>query len=182
MIQTRYIPKGATMTETPLGVVYTYESAGRLYAIGYHGRACKPDFHYSYRSAESRAEAIARFFAGLEKHEANKKQRAAERTKAHTLPVNAILHHSWGWEQTQCDFYVIVRVTPHGAYIRPIADETVEGSTISHGMADMRQPKIPIECVGPERFVYISGYNSVGLEHGSAHLWDGKPQYCSWYA
>ena len=72
------------------------------------------------------------------------------------------------------------------AYIRAIGNKTVEGSSYSHGMADMELP-VPNEFHGDAITVKVDGQNRVcvsdgPLSHGSCSPWDGKPQYCSWYA
>ena len=186
---TRWIPKDATAIEHPAGlaIAYSYtDPKGRTAAIAYHGKANKPDFHECYFKAESRDKRIADYFAGVTAHELQKAQWREERNRPHTLKPGDILHHSWGWEQTNCDYYQILSVTPHGATIRAIASETVDGSTVSHGMADMRVP-VRDAFHGEPIKVRINGRNQIAasegrFSYGCANLWDGKPNYCSWYA
>jgi hypothetical protein len=192
-LQSRYIPKDSQAIEHPLGVAYVQDlpaanSRMKYLAIAYAGKANKKSFYESYATKEARDKRIADFFAGLESWQKMKAERRAESSKPHTLKVGDILHHSWGWEQTQCDYYQILAVTPHGATIQAIISKTVEGSTVSHGMAD-RQIAIPDSFHGEPLRVKIDGFNRVcvskgngPLSHGSCGPWDGKPQYCSWYA
>ncbi len=100
MTNPRYIPDGATeITREGIdAVAYTYEhnSKGdtKPCAIGFHGRASKPDFFNYFRTEEQRSEAIERHFAGQQAHQdakaARKVARKAERktappTKAQTV-------------------------------------------------------------------------------------------------
>lgn len=182
-----YIPKNAvpvTCTGTD-AAIYIYESqTGKPYAIGFHGRANKPDFHYSYPTVQARADAIARYLDGRKQSAKLKAELKAERQKPHTLKVGDILDCSWGWEQTQADFYQVTRVIgPHTVEIRQIAAATVPGSEVSHGMAD-RRVAVPNNFIGDPLVRRANSTNSV-MAHASyayASLWDGKPNYCSWYA
>ena len=39
-----------------------------------------------------------------------------------------ILHHSWGYDQTNCDFYQVAEVKPVSVVLKKIAAKTVAGS------------------------------------------------------
>ncbi len=179
-LTTRIIPENSTKIEHALGVAYVRESRGKYEAVAYSGRAIKPAFYEAYRHESDRAKRVADFFTGLEQHAALKATWAAERTAPHSLKPGDIIHHSWGWEQTQCDFYQITDVTPHGATIRAIGAETVPGS---EGFMSCRYTAIKDNFTGEPLKVKINGRNTVTtLKHGHASLWDGRPEYCSWYA
>lgn len=188
----RWKPKDSREVAHRLAVCYVYDfEAGprkvpTFAVVAYTTRAKKACFHESYRNAESRDKRVTDWFRGLEQHEAMKQDTRAERSKPHTLKVGDILHHSWGWEQTNCDYYQIIAVTPHGATIQEIASHTVPDSTYKHGMADMRLAVKDSFCGDPFK-VRINGFNHVAagdgpLSHGSCGIWDGKANYCSWYA
>lgn len=185
-IASRYIPTGSVEIKHALGVAYAYQTPRGYAVVAYTGRAGKSCFHEIYGKVEARDKRITDFFSGLEAHEAQKLEFRAERNKPHTLKVGDILHHSWGWEQTNCDFYQVLSVTAHRATIQGIGDSTVEGSTISHGMAD-RRVAVPNSFHGEQITVKVDGTNHVcvsdgPLSHGSCSPWDGQPEYCSWYA
>lgn len=191
-LSSRYIPKESREVRHPLGVAYIHETLNgpqriKVYCvIAYAGNAGKRSFYESYRREEDRDKRVAEFFRNLEGHETLKAGRKAEQSKPHTLKVGDILHHSWGWEQTNCDYYQIVSITGHTVTVRAISDNTVEGSTYSHGMADMRIAVRDSFC-GEEVTLRANaagvGNKSHGaLSHGSISVWDGKPNYCSWYA
>ena len=103
------------------------------------------------------------------------------RNRPHTMVVGDIIHHSWGWEQTQCDYYQITEVTPHGATIRAIQSAAVDGSTVSHGMADRRTAVKDAFCGEPFKVRIDGGGYVTTLKHGNASKWDGRANYCSWY-
>ena len=98
--------------------------------------------------------------------------------------VGDILYDSWGYEQTNIDFYQVIEVKPKSVIIRPIGQEvTEEGNMSGH--------TIPIkDCFTGEPVTkkltgWWNGEKSVATissKYGSISLWDGKPKYCSWYA
>ena len=108
----RYIPKDSEPLEHPggLGVVYLYGPA-RCRAIAYRGKAGRASWHYSFRDGE-RAEQHAReWFASLNGWEQRKAEWRADRNRPHTLKVGDVVYNSWGWEQTNIDWYQVVRTS-----------------------------------------------------------------------
>ena len=78
-----YTPEGGTLVD-PQGsdaAIYTYDTSGTLYALAFHGRAQKPDWHYRFRSEEQRTRAVETFILGRRGHMEIKQQRQAERQK-----------------------------------------------------------------------------------------------------
>ncbi len=178
-IASRYIPKDSRKVEHPLGCCYTHDVPRGFAVIAYVGSAGKRAFYESFRLAELRDKRVADFFAGLESTKAMRDGFKAEREKPHTIRVGAIIHHSWGYEQTQCDYYQVLTVTAHGATIQAISSQGVEGSA---GFMSERQMPVRDMFMGEPLKVRISGQNYVTtLPHGSADVWDGQAKYCSWY-
>jgi hypothetical protein len=100
------------------------------------------------------------------------------------VKVGSIFHWSWGYEQTNVDFYQVVALNGRNAIVREIGQKTVEGSTYSHGMADTRVA-VPDKFIGPEkhkRIMFSNGEPYLSKPYGWCSLWEGKPEYCSWYA
>ena len=65
-----YIPKDAKPLDCPDtdAVVYVYENAKRVGspygAVAFHGKANKPDWHYTFKTEERRTAYIAEYLAG----------------------------------------------------------------------------------------------------------------------
>lgn len=183
-IASRYIPPNSVTVEHRLAVCYTQDGTrgnGSQYfsVMCYIGAAGKAAFYESYRTAEQRDKRVADTFAGLERSEVARRERKSERSRPHTVKVGDIIHHSWGYEQTQCDYYQVLAVTAHGATIQAIAGEPVPGS---EGRDCCRMVAVKDKFCGEPFRVRIDGYGHVGLPHGSARVWDGTAKYCSWYA
>lgn len=162
-------------------VIYTYATKkGQLGAMGFHGKAAKPDFHYSFRNAEHRQRHIDEYIKSRKEFAAYKAKCAAERKAPHTLKVGDILVCSWGYDQTNIDFYQVTRVPgPHSVEIRAIAGKSgqEEGFMTAYKTADkdnfISEPMLK-KC-NSTNSVYIASY-------ASASKWDGKKERYSWYA
>lgn len=107
------IPKGAERDprSSDLGEAFKYDQAGKPYAIAFWGSAGRPLFHYSYRKAEDRDKRIDEFFASLTSNAAYKAKQAAERkASGRGLEVGDILLSSWGYDQTNIDYYEVTKL------------------------------------------------------------------------
>lgn len=115
-----------------------------------------------------------------------------------------ILHHSWGYDQTNCDFYQVVEVKKASVVLRKIGSETVPGSEGfmcervmpvkdafvekgTHALTkytDNITPQNPTitkrVCFHVQEDGTLKYYISV--PYGWCDLWEGKPEYSSWYA
>lgn len=91
--------------------------------------------------------------------------------------VGDIVSESWGYDQTNVDFYRIIRRTPSMVTLRPMGAATVEGSGYSHGMADMVGPgdDVPAETSTRELFrntrVIVDGQTMTVVDK-AYHTWD----------
>ena len=102
-----YIPAGsrAVRDRHSDAVAYLYESkSGLLYAMAFGGRRQKPDFHFRFRDQAKREAAIREHF---EKCRQQQNRRTENRTKPRKLQVGHILKSSWGYDQTNVDFYQV---------------------------------------------------------------------------
>lgn len=53
-------------------------------------------------------------------------------TNEHPLIVGDVLESSWGYEQTNVDFYQVIRATPKTVVLRPISAHRELGETFGH--------------------------------------------------
>jgi len=108
-----YIPKGSLCVKDKNSdaVAYLFEAVGKPCAMAFSGKSDKPAWHIRFRSPERRAEYVAEFFTkrqGWLKHKADK---AAERKAfAHSLKVGDVLKTSWGYDQTNVEYFEVVRL------------------------------------------------------------------------
>ena len=184
-----FIPKGAIKV-VPKDIpaeVYIYERRGVPCALVFAGKQQRPGLHVQYATPTRREQAVREYLRNPAKVKAYRDEQAAKRKGfVHGYKVGAVLHYSWGYEQTNCEFFQIIATTPGTITMREIAQKAEPGSQISHGMAENRlavpnrfhDKSEPIT----KRVQYSeSGPGSVPMKHGRAGLWDGRPRYCSWY-
>lgn len=83
----------------------------RFCAAGFSGKRGLPDFNYSFRSKEARQKFVSEWLEGLrdkaERKAALRAEAAAKRAAGHQLAVGDVLEASWGYEQTNVDYYQV---------------------------------------------------------------------------
>ncbi len=105
----------------------------------------------------------------------------ANRIDAQKIEVGTILVTLWGYEQTNREFYQVVRKTATTATVREIEDMIIYNE---RRMSGEKMP-IPDKFKGPEIRRKIKNYGNG--EHIAikdtilAHLWNGKPAHYSTY-
>lgn len=182
----RYHPAGAVLIKDKASdaVVYVYERAGKFCVVAYHGKAGKADFHYSYGKAAAREAKVKEHFAWRQRCAADKVEQAArkaeERAKGHSLQVGHILVCSWGYDQTNVDWYkVLALVGKNSVKIAKIGGIDVEAIAWAQGKS---VPDVDAVVIGEAMIKRVSG-NAVRIaSYASAYLWDGKPKRWSSYA
>ncbi len=87
-------------------VVYLYQNrTGHCCVITYRGRAKKPEFNYRYNSYDARTQKVTEWMQAQSKKTINRK---AEERK---LVVGDVLRASWGYEQTNIDYYKVTKLS-----------------------------------------------------------------------
>lgn len=137
---------------------------------------------------------------------AEAKERKAKAKGQFKNPYNIgdILHHSWGYDQTNCDFYQVVGVKKASVVLRKIGATTVPGSEgfMSESLLPVKDAFLEKATQALTRFdhditpenptitkrvsFYVKEDGSlryyIPVPYGWCDLWNGKPQYSSWYA
>lgn len=174
-----YVPKGARpILEHENGsALYLYEMAGKLYLISFWGTAHKPYEHCCYRTEEQRAAAVQRFKTGVEQSIALRAEQTARRAAdGCTLKAGDIVNTSWGYDQTNVDFFIVTRATRSTVWVRAIA---ADYEATGH-MSGKTWPKMPIEMTGPETMHRARG-GSCSIRGHHASLTTGE-RHTSSYA
>lgn len=115
-------------------------------------------------------------------------------TENKTVKVGDIFEMSWGYDQTNVNFFQVTRMTPKGVCVREIGSKGVEGSDtgcMSQMTTAVKDSFLTrSQWCGDENketfFKLKGGYKGEPMfsvkGRYSATLWDGKPTYESWYA
>ena len=147
----------------------------------------RPVFYYSFRNEDKRNEYVANYVNKMREnktaHEEQKTQRKADREQPSKLKVGDVLRDSWGYDQTQVDYYqVSALVGPRTVKVRQMSATSVEATS---GMSDR---VVPGEAYGPEHIArvkygdWINVPPAMGLKGHTATLDEGTPSHRSWYA
>ena len=187
-ILSRWIPDNAIETREPLGVVYVYRANGKLLAIGYRGNAAKPSFHYSYRDMAGVDQAICNFFDSLKAQKERVSKYRQDSNSGHEFKMGDIVTNSWGYDQTNVDWYRVTKVTRNYVWLQPISAHVEETGFMSGTSA----PFVDTENADPSKWgfrdksepveMHKARGKNVNFQYGSGSKWDGEKKYASWYA
>jgi hypothetical protein len=177
-------------------IAFFYGKNDKIYGLGFSGKRQKPDFHHRFRSLDHRLEFFNRWVTNIRDHADQKTknreaQKQTNRECADLVKVGDIFRASWGYDQTNVDYYQVTEKKGQFVTVREIAAIRVEGS--GGHMCDRVTPDKDNFLVG-DRFEpkrrKIQGYkNSSGelspcikaYSFANAYLWDGGEDYRSWY-
>lgn len=110
----------------------TVAASGKWGAIAYMGKSKNHSWHYNFKSEERMNEYIKKYIDERKLMENNKKLRKEEQKKRNasvSVEVGQIFHYSWGYEQTNCEFFQVVAVKGKTATLRAIGAKVVKGSS-----------------------------------------------------
>lgn len=140
--------------------------------------------NYWFRNAQSRDEWAMKIAAEILENEraiAERKAQAKADAKNHTIAPGTIFCHSWGYEQTNIDFYQVVSVRGQMLELREVRQHTTERN-VSGGYV--------IPCIGEftekpafkKRIKFHSGSAYVSMPYGWCNVWDGREMMFTNYA
>jgi len=168
-------PKGTDLD------IWTYEretpAGPKLLAIAFQGKQSKPLWHYSFRNESDRNSRIKQTIESRQKTLEMKKQRQEEKKNfQHGLEKGSILYSSWGYDQTNVNFYEVTDVKGKQVILRPIKQRVVKEDAYYEQVVPA-----PGQFNGPAiRRTPSPGYRggaSVKINSSQrASLWDGKPK------
>jgi hypothetical protein len=164
-------------------VAWKQGQGDKVHVKGFRGNAGKASFYYSFRN-RSQAEAYVNDFSarvgGSEERQAArradlKEKREALKASDHWT-VGDVFYCSWGYEQTNVDFYQITHVGKKSVGFRKICQSTAE----RYHMSGPTQPRRN-EFAGEEVRKNLSPCGGIPMKYGSATKWTGKAVWSSWY-
>lgn len=100
--------------------------------------------------------------------------------------VGDILVCSWGYDQTNVDFYKVLSLSPSG---KSVSIQRINSIIKEDGfMCGKSVPAVPHtvsnyrgEIMTKRAKIMQDGYCVNISNYSTAFLWDGKPEYVSWY-
>ena len=172
----RYIPAGyvpLVIENAADVVVYTNNDNGKFSAICFAGKAVNPTWYYLFRSEEAMLAQVTKTINNRIARAAEVAKYKAERLAPTNLKEGDILYCSWGYDQTQVDFYKVKEVVGNNRIkIVPMTAIVAKQSTGADYMVAGEEKGTPMLKVanGRQNSVKITSYSN-------AYLWDGQPKY-----
>lgn len=152
------------------------QGQGRFFGIAYQAKSNKPLWHWSFKTRDALWKQINQ---SIESRKLSLKYKQEQRDKRlNAVPdvkVGDIFYRSWGYDQTNINFYEVTAVKGKSAILREVGKRVVkEDSSAEYVVA------APGKFKGAPMKKLVQGDGRdlrVKMEHGSASLWDGKPKY-----
>ena len=156
----------------------------KLTACFFKGKKAKPEWHYRFKDTEAIKKKINETINCLLKWETLKEERKEERKKEILdVKVGDLFVSSWGYEQTNANFFQVVGITKKGIKVRPIKSKENVDSKSMTGTAIPIKNAFEGEAITKK--IYIDNYGNEGFSMGKgyagAEKWDGKPVWISTY-
>jgi hypothetical protein len=179
----RYIPINAEARNFPAAAVvaYCYTSDKGPAFIAYKGRQGKPARFLAFSTAERRDNNLTGYIEQQTNFENLKRSR---RETGHGLAVGEIVYTVWGCEQTNVDFFEVVRIpSARSAVLRQIECDTIEDKPGS--MTGKATPKpghfVAVAKEETHRAGGLHTLNGGESTRGDFRRWDGTPCRVTWY-
>lgn len=144
-------------------------------ALFFTGKQSKPTWFFSFHTVEEMYKKINTTVDSIKAHEELKAKRAEERKASTTYKVGDILVASWGYEQTNVNFYVVTKtIGTRTVELQAIGSKIVSGAggPTTHVMPD------PERILNEKTHTKRVTNDSVNFSsYKWASRWNGKPQY-----
>ena len=179
----RYIPEGYTQFKPEIGdypenMFACYINLERLTAIFFKGKATKPAWHYRFSSVELMKAKVVETISRLMSWEEMKEKRKIERRKEkEEINVGDIFNSSWGYEQTNVEFYQVIEKIGQTLTLQEIKKELKQESGYS-SMAGMVRAIKDAFVNEPFKTRSLKIKDFIYLSKTTPQEW----HYCSWYA
>ena len=164
-----------TLTNIPEDEVLVLVNKTKLVAIAWSGKKNKYDWYYKFRDKKQMDKYISDYFCKVEmanKHKAEQKL-SKEKDKAEffeSIKVGDIFVDSWGYDQTNIDFYLVTKKLKASIKIVKIGSKIVSTSIGTEMVVPVKDA-----VIGEERTkIPQDGYIKTS-SYSLARPWDGKP-------
>lgn len=150
-------------------------------AMGFSGKKAKYDFFFSFRTMEDRANYVNKFENRIKAWKKRIQENKDARRAPTKLTEGSILYTSWGYDQTNIDFYQVTKVIGKKMVeLRELVQSRdTSGMAFDQGMCSPIKDKFtdeaPIRKIASSDSVKIKSY-------AIASLWDGRPKHFTSYA
>ena len=159
-------------------VIYFYNKKAGLGAIGFTARSrTKPQFHFLFTTIEVREMYVNKWLK--KSTEEKQRQEEAEQNKMNGISKGTIFYSSWGYEQTNIDFYQVIELKGKSTIVLlEMKKNTMREDGFMTGLCE------PVEnsFTGEKITRRVSRYGSVAIASFiPAFVWRGEQKRWSSY-
>lgn len=150
---------------------YFYEQLGKYYGVAFAGKSNKPIWNYRFSTRAGFDSKLNSLIQSRASHSEEKQKRRLERSEfKHDLQVGDILYSSWGYDQTNIDYYQVVGTGNRSVKIRKIDSKSVDDSHVM---------PMPNKFIGPVMTKMVLPRNNIKINSFAyAHKWTtGQKNY-----
>ena len=158
-------------------LINTTKYDGQVVGAMFYGKSAKPQWHYRFRDMEELDNYADKFLSNREANEKSDAERREKRklTKDHDIKVGDIFYTSWGYDQTNIDYYEVVAIRGSRIDMKELHQKYVGHD----GQDDLVEP-----ATGENRFKDDKIYTVSARADGTVtqlssfeypRKWDGKP-------
>ena len=164
-----------TLTNIPEDEVLVLVNKTKLVAIAWSGKKNKYDWYYKFRDKKQMDKYISDYFCKIEMAKEYKAEQklSKEKDKAEffeSIKVGDIFVDSWGYDQTNVDFYLVTKKLKASIKIVKIGSKIVSTSIGTEMVVPVKDA-----VIGEERTkIPQDGYIKTS-SYSLARPWDGKP-------
>ena len=143
----------------------------KYYGTAFVGKQNKPLWNYYFRNERDRDKEIEKTVDNRRAIIEYKRKQREERNKfSHSLKVGDILYTSWGYDQTNVDYYQVIKL--------PSAKMVVIREIASKRKGDDYVVPAKNKFVGPPMRKKVGHGDTIKINSFAwAHKWEGKPNY-----
>ncbi len=163
---------------------FSHGSVSRFTMAIWNGKAAKPSHHYSFITQETLQKNFDYYWQRSEKilrqREERKREKSAKRANlraADHWAVGDVIYNSWGYDQTNIDYYQVVEVKDRVIVVRPIRQDYKE----TGNMCGWTQPRRN-EFRGDPVTKPLDENGRISFKYGGSCKWAGQPVWSSHYA
>jgi hypothetical protein len=103
-------------------VAYVYNVNNRPCVAVFYGKQGKPIGRFAFKTEEARADYVAKAFEARQQRQVAKAaDRQAKKAWKHSIKVGDLFRASWGYDQTNIDYFEVIEVTEKMVTVREIA-------------------------------------------------------------
>lgn len=169
----RYIPEGYTLSidNQELAIKVYIKDGAVIGGLCFVGKAVKPTWYYRFKSIEQRQAEIDKTLKDVTDRLSRKNAAKASKaiaTANHGVTVGDVFRCSWGYDQTNIDYYEVIAVTGKTATICRIgclSEETgfLQGNSVPQLGAFIGKPKkklIQKRSVDSEAYLTMNSFST----------------------